>query len=66
MTSHPQAAGSGPLYEHTPAGEQAAAENVTIPGSSASSDDQSDNPDGPDHPTGEGQAAVNRANDPPS
>lgn len=50
--------GTGPLHERTPAGEAAAAEEVTIPGH--------DDGDAEKHPTGEDQADENRENDPPA
>lgn len=66
MTQTGVGGGAGPLYEHTPAGKQAAAEDVVIPHpeerETGGTEDQP-HPEG--HPTGEGQAKVNREDDPP-
>ena len=56
--------GAGPLYEHTTEGEQAAKEEVVIPGSDDKKPQESDDEKG--RPTGEGQAEVNREDDPPA
>jgi len=50
--------GTGPLHEHTPAGEEAAQEDVDIPKPGK------DTKGG--RRTGEGQAGVNREDDPPA
>jgi hypothetical protein len=64
MTSQSTGGGAGPLYEHTPEGEQAAKEEVVIPGSD---DDRADDrEDEKGKPTGEDQARVNREDDPPA
>jgi len=62
--SHATASGSGPLYPKTPAGIAAAEQHVHLPGD----DDTEETTDVADteHPTGEGQAAENRDNDPPA
>ncbi len=60
--------GAGPLYEHTPAGKQAAEEDVVIPhpeeGKDESAPADRSGPKG--HPTGESQAEINREDDPPA
>lgn len=60
--------GAGPLYEHTPAGKQAAEEDVVIPHPEENNDagalEDRPGPDG--HPTGKGQAEINREDDPPA
>ena len=60
--------GTGPLYEHTSAGKEAAEEDVAVPHpegerDGAAPDDDSD-PEG--HVTGERQAEINREDDPPA
>ena len=52
-------AGSGPLYEHSDAGQKAAVEPVSIPGSDNKSGSSGST-------TGEEQAAANREVDPPA
>jgi hypothetical protein len=52
-------AGSGPLYEHSEAGQKAAEEPVNVPGS------HDENGSG-GTPVGEDQAAANREVDPPA
>ena len=71
MTSQAGTSGTGPLYEHTAAGRRAAEEDVAIPHPEGERDDGA--PEGPTpednskgHPTGEGQAEINREDDPPA
>ena len=58
----------GSLYEHTPAGKQAAGEDVVIPHPEGERDEGApeDHPDPKGQPRGEGQAEINREDDPPA
>ena len=60
--------GTGPLYEHTPAGKHAAAEEVVVPHPEGEGDARTpeDHLDLKGHPTGERQAEINRQDDPPA
>ena len=60
--------GTGPLYEHTPAGKRAAEDDVVIPHPEGERDviARDDHPDLEGHPTGEAQAEINREDDPPA
>jgi hypothetical protein len=67
MASQPAVGGTGPLYEHTEAGKRAAEEDVAIPDSEGSEDaDTAEADEKQQHPTGKGQAAINRDVDPPA
>ncbi len=68
MTSQAGTSGAGPLYEHTPLGKQAAEEDVVIPHPEGERDEGApeDHPDPKGQPTGEGQAEINREDDPPA
>ena len=57
--------GSGPLYEHTPAGERAANEDVVIPDHRRDTPAEVPEDNAGKHPTGEDQAEINREDDPP-
>ncbi len=50
MSTTAGSGGSGPLYEHTPAGEAAAEEEVHIPGSATGDRDPEEGSD-PDQPS---------------
>jgi hypothetical protein len=52
--------GTGPLYEHGEAGQEAAREEVVVP----KKPDQDDDTEA-ERPTGEAQAEINREDDPP-
>jgi hypothetical protein len=60
--------GTGPLYEHTSAGQQAAEDDVVIPHPEGARDatTSEDHPDPKGPPTGEDQAEINRQDDPPA
>jgi len=52
------------MHEHTPAGEQAAEQEVAIPRHDSDPIEHGSAP--PAHPTGEGRARINREEDPPA
>jgi hypothetical protein len=67
MTQHTAAAGTGPLHEHTLAGEQAAEDDMAIPRSEDTEDKGvNDHDETREQPTSEGQAEANREDDPPA
>ena len=64
--SEATAGGSGPLYPKTPAGMAAAEQPVHLPTTSDDTAEDTTDIAETDHPTGEGQAAANRDNEPPA